>query len=124
MIAKTLLITLLMAALPMAAHALDRKDAERAMTEGNAAVESAQRADAAQYAATDLNTAHDMLTNAQAAFDHHHWSDSVFSAENAKADADLATARSRQHRAEQSTAEVEQTVRSLREQLGIAGGQS
>jgi uncharacterized protein YqfA (UPF0365 family) len=111
-------------ALPFtAANATDSKDAELAMTEAGTTVESAERADAAQYAATDLNDAHDMLSSAQAAYDHHKWLDSVFSSGNAKADANLATARARQHRAEAATAEIEITVRSLREQLGVAGEQ-
>jgi hypothetical protein len=116
-----MLVGLLIAALPLAAQALDRKDAELAMTEAGTAVESAEHADAARYDAVDLDTAHDMLANARAAYDRHHWTESVLNAENAKVDADLAAARSRQHRAEQATAEVETTVRSLREQLGISG---
>jgi hypothetical protein len=106
-----------------AANAADRKDAELAMTEAGTAVESAERADAAQFAATDLNDAHAMLAGAQAAYDHHKWLDSMFSSGNAKADANLAAARSRQHRAEAATAEMATTVRSLREQLGITGDQ-
>jgi hypothetical protein len=116
-----LILGLLIATLPLAALALDRKDAELAMTEAGAAVDAAQQADAAQYDAVDFNTSHDMLVNAQAAYDHHHWTESVINAENAKVDADLATARSRQHRAEQATAQVELSVRTLREQLGISG---
>jgi hypothetical protein len=104
-----------------AANAADRKDAELAITEAGTSVQSAERADAAQYATTDLNDAHDMLASAQAAYDQHKWLDSVFSSGNAKADANLAAARARQHRAEAATAEIESTVRSLREQLGIMG---
>ncbi|MDR3389541.1 MAG: DUF4398 domain-containing protein [Rudaea sp.] len=121
--AKAAAVMVLVLALPFAARAADRKDAELAMTEAGTTIESAERADAAQYAATDLNDAHDMLGSAQAAFDHHKWLESVFSAGNAKADANLAAARARQHRAEAATAEIETTVRSLREQLGIAGEQ-
>jgi hypothetical protein len=115
---------ILILALPFTvANAVDRKDAELAITEAGTSVESAERADAAQYAATDLNDAHDMLGSAQAAYDHHKWLESVFSSGNAKADANLAAARARQHRAEAATAEMETTVRSLREQLGITGEQ-
>ncbi len=114
----------LMLALPFAsANAADRKDAELAMTEAGTAVESAERADAAQFAGADLNDAHAMLASAQAAYDHHHWLESMFSSGNAKADANLATARARQHRAEAATAEIATTVHSLREQLGITGDQ-
>jgi len=82
-------------------------------------VQAAERADAAQYAAPDLATAHDMLNVAQAAYDHREWTHSVFAAENAKSDAVLASARSREQRAEDATAEVERTVQTLRDQLGM-----
>jgi hypothetical protein len=115
---------ILILALPFTvASAADRKDAELAITDASSSVESAERADAAQYAATDLNDAHDMLSSARDAYDHHKWLDSVFSSGNAKADANLAAARARQHRAEAATAEIDSTVRSLREQLGITGEQ-
>jgi hypothetical protein len=109
--------------LPLAAGAADRKDAEIALAEAGSSVEAAQRADAAQYAGTELNTAQDMIMNAHAAFDHRAYTDSYLDSDSAKADANLAAARSRQHRAETTTAELETTVRSLREQLGVAGGQ-
>jgi len=110
----------LLLSLPLVSFATDRRDAELAMTEANAAVESAERADAAQFAGADIGTAHDMLASAQNAYDHRDWTISIFDAENAKADADLAAARSRQLRAEEATAEVERSVRTLREQLGIS----
>lgn len=105
-------------AVPLGAAAVDRKDAELALAEAGAAVEAAQRADAQQYAAAELGSAHDMLASAQAAYDHRAWTDSFFDSDSAKADANLAAARSRQHRAEAATAELETTVGSLREQLG------
>jgi hypothetical protein len=120
--ARTAVMSLLLAAAPVVVHALDREDADLAITQAGTAIQSAERADSAQYAAPDLATAHDMLNDAQAAYDHRHWTDSVFAAENAKADADLATAHSRQHRAEQATAEVERSVQTLREQLGLDEG--
>jgi len=106
--------------LPLVSFAADRKDAELAMTEANTAIESAERADAAQFASADIGTAHDMIANAQNAYDHRDWTISIIDAENAKADADLAAARSRQLRAEEATAEVDRSVRSLREQLGVS----
>jgi len=104
--------------LPLSSHAFERKDAELAMTEAGTALQTAERADAAP---PDMNIAHDMLSNAQAAYDRHHWQESVFFAENARADADLAAARSRQHRAEAATAEIERSVRALRDQTGNGG---
>lgn len=120
--AKPLALALLAIA-PMVAGAADRKDAELAMTEAATAVESAGRADAAQYANTEFATAQNMLTNAHAAYDDRHWTESIIDSENAKADANLAAARSRQHRAEATTAELERTVQTLRNQVGSTGGQ-
>jgi hypothetical protein len=113
----------LMLALPMSIYAMDRKDADLALAEAGASIESAERGDAAQYAPSDLDAAHAMYTSAQAAYDHRDWMESAFSADDAKADANLAAARSRQHRAEATTNELDTTVRSLREQVGISGGQ-
>jgi Cdc6-like AAA superfamily ATPase len=114
------LTTALMAS-PLCAWAADRKDAELAMTEAGTAIEGAERADSAQYAPTEVNTAHDMLANAHSAYDHRDWLESVYDSGNAKADANLAAARSREHRAEATTTELETTLRSLREQLGVSG---
>jgi hypothetical protein len=118
-----LLAAALVFALPITVNAMDRKDADLALAEAGASIESAERADAALYAGTELNTAHDMYTSAQSAYDHRDWTESAFSADDAKADANLAAARSRQHRAEATTNEMEATLRSLREQVGVAGGQ-
>ena len=120
---RKLIAAALMFALPMSIYAMDRKDADLALAEAGASIESAERADAAQYAPTDLNSAHAMYASAQAAYDHRNWTESAFSSDNAKADANLAAARSRQHRAEATTNELETTVRSLREQVGMTGGQ-
>lgn len=116
---KALMLAVLLA-LPFSAQAFDRKDAELAMTEASTALQTAERADAMPE---DLNEVHDMLSNAQGAYDQHHWQESVFAAENARVDADLAAARSRQHRSEAATAEIERSVRTLQGQLGN-GGQS
>ena len=114
---------MILASAPLVAHALDREDADLALAQAGTALQAAERADAAQYAIPDLGTAHGMLNQAQAAYDHRHWTDAVFAAENARADADLAAARSRQHRAEDATAEVERSVQTLRDQLGLTGDQ-
>ncbi len=120
---RTLFAVALVLALPFTANAMDRKDAELALAEAGASIEAAEHADAAQYAPTELNTAHDMYASAQSAFDHRDWTESAFAADNSKADANLAAARSREHRAEATTNELETTVRSLREQVGMSGGQ-
>jgi len=120
---RKLLAAALVVALPFTAYGMDRKDADLAMAEAGASIQAAESADAAQYAPTDLNTAHDMFASAQAAYDHRNWTDAAFAADNSKADANLAAARSREHRAEATTNELERTVRSLREQIGVSGGQ-
>lgn len=120
---RKLIAAALVLALPFTAHAMDRKDADLALAEAGASIEAAERGDAAQYAPTELNTAHDMFASAQAAYDHRNWTESAFAADSSKADANLAAARSREHRAEATTNEMETTVRTLREQLGVSGGQ-
>lgn len=115
--------SLIAIAAPGFAFATDHTDAELAMTEAGTAVESAERADANQYAAADITAAHTMLADAQAAYDHRHWVESSMDSESAKADANLAAARSRQHIAEAMTAELDRTVGTLRQQLNITGGQ-
>jgi hypothetical protein len=121
--ARIIPLALALACVAPGAHAFDRNDADMALAQASTSVEAAERADAPQFATADIASAHDMLNIAQAAYDHRHWTDSVFNAENAKADADLAAARSRQMRAERATAQVERTVESLRDQLGIRGEQ-
>jgi hypothetical protein len=120
---RKLLAAAMVLALPFAAYGMDRKDADLAMAEAGASIQAAESADAAQYAPTELNTAHDMFAGAQAAYDHRDWTESAFAADNSKADANLAAARSREHRAEATTNELETTVRTLREQMGVSGGQ-
>ena len=120
--ARPLFLAILFTLSPLVALAADRKDADLAITQAASAVEAAQRADAPQNAATDFGTAQQMLMDAHVAYDNRHWTDSIIDSENARVDANLAAARSRQARAEATTAELEQTVRSLREQMGVTPG--
>ncbi|MEP6482803.1 MAG: DUF4398 domain-containing protein [Rudaea sp.] len=120
---RKLIVAALVFALPLTVNAMDRKDADLALAEAGASIESAERADAARYAPTEITTAHDMYASAQTAYDHRDWTASAFRSDDAKADANLAAARSRQHRAEATTNELETTVRSLREQVGMTGAQ-
>lgn len=117
--AKILTLAVLLA-IPLSSQAFERKDAELAMTEATTAVQGAERTDAAP---ADLTVAHDMIASAQGAYDHRRWQESVFFAENARVDADLAGARSRQRHAEAATLEMERTVKSLRDQVNSNGGQ-
>ena len=113
---------LILAALAVsgAAAAVDRDTAQLEMTQAITAVQTAERDDAARYAPADLDEAHAMLGSAQGAADARSWDDTALYAERAKVAGDLASARSRQHRAESATAEIERSVDSLRQQIGGA----
>lgn len=118
---KTVLLSLMLFLLPGVAGAAERHRVEVALAEAHTAVEAAVRAEAPQYATNDFNLAHDDLARAERAFDARDWTHATMDAEKAKADAVLAAARTRQVRAESATAEVETTVRRLREELGMGG---
>ena len=101
-----------------AAAAVDRDTATLELTQAATAVQTAERDDAARYAPADLDEAHAMLDSAQSAADGRNWTDVAIYAERAKVTGDLASSRSRQHRAEAATAEIERSVDSLQHQLG------
>ncbi len=113
---------LLLAALVVSgtAAAVDRDTAQLELTQAATAVQAAERDDAARYAPADLDEAHAMLDSAQSAADGRSWTDTAIYAERAKVAGDLASSRSRQHRAESATAEIERSVDSLRHQVGGA----
>jgi Cdc6-like AAA superfamily ATPase len=116
------LILSLALALPGLAAAANRHDAELAMTAAASALESAERAGAAQYATDDLTNARNGMAHAQGLANDRDWTESMLASEKTRADAILAEARSRQARAEATTAEVEAAVRTLRVELDRAGG--
>jgi hypothetical protein len=113
---------LLLAALAVSgvAAAVDDDTARLELTQAISAVQTAERDDAARYAPADLDEAHAMLDSAQNAASARAWTDTAIYAERAKVAGDLASARSRQHRAESATAEIERSVDSLRSQIGGA----
>jgi hypothetical protein len=102
------------------AAAVDDDTAKLELTQAVSAVQMAERDDAARYAPADLDEAHAMLDSAQNAASSRAWTDTAIYAERAKVAGDLASARSRQHRAESATAEIERSVDSLRSQIGGA----
>lgn len=116
------LILLAALSLPGLAAAANRHDAELAMTAAASALEAAERAGAAEFALPDLTNARNGMAHAQGLADDRDWSDSMLASEKTTADANLAEARARQARAEATTAEVEAAVRTLRTELGSAGG--
>jgi len=103
------------------ASAADRRDAELELSQALTAVQTAEREDGARYAPADLNEAQAMLVTAQRAFDARAWTDTAIYAERAKVSGDLTVARSRQHRAEFATAEIERSVDALRVRLPNGG---
>lgn len=100
------------------AATVDRDTATLELTQAATAVQTAERDDAARYAPADLDEAHAMLDSAQSAADGRNWTDVAIYAERAKVTGDLASSRSRQHRAEAATAEIERSIDSLQHQLG------
>jgi hypothetical protein len=114
-----LMLGALMASNAIAAS-VDRDTAELELTQAITAVQAAERDDALRYATAELDEAHAMLDSAQHAADARDWTAAATFAERAKVSGDLASARSRQHRAEAATAEIQESVDTLREQLGGA----
>lgn len=116
------LILMAALALPGLALAANRHDAELAMTAAASALQAAERAGAAEYAVNDLTTARAGMARAEGLANSRDWTDSMLASEKTRADANLAEARSRQARTEATTQEVEDAVRTLRIELGRAGG--
>ncbi len=98
------------------AIAANQEDARVAIAGAEAAVQSAESADAATVATTEMRAAKDNLTAAVGAMDRRSWDASVLNAQKAVADANLATARARQHRATSATREIEASLQTLRQE--------
>jgi hypothetical protein len=109
-------------ALPGVCAAATHEQAQLALERAHTAYESAQQADAARDAPAAMNTARNMLTAADGASQRRNWTDAWLNAEKATADANLASARSRQMRAEAATAEIEASLETVRAQLGLPTG--
>ncbi|MCQ4167506.1 DUF4398 domain-containing protein [Tahibacter harae] len=118
----TALILAAALALPGLAGAASRHDAELAMTAAAAALQAAERAGAAELAASDLGNARNGMAQAEGLANARDWTDSMLAAEKTRADANLAEARSRQARAEAATQEIEDALRALRVEVDSAGG--
>lgn len=106
-----------------AALASDQDDARVAVAQAQTAVQSASSADAARYASSTMQSANQNLAAAQGAMDRRNWKTSIMSAEDAQADANLASARARQTRATQATKEIEASLQTLRQQVAQPGSQ-
>jgi hypothetical protein len=113
--------------LALAAPALafaGRSESELALTQARSAVAAAERAGAAQEAPLEFNAARDTLAQAQASFEEREWDDAELESHRARADARLAEARARQHKAERATADIQAAIDTLRVELARHGGAS
>jgi multidrug resistance efflux pump len=109
--------------MPLTAFA-GKNEAELALASARANVASAERADAARYATPELNSARDLLARAEGSFNDRDWTDAEREAERAKADARVAETRARQRSNEALLAELEATIRSLRNEIAREGDRS
>ncbi|MBA8885216.1 DUF4398 domain-containing protein [Dokdonella fugitiva] len=96
------------------AMAVDRDDAQLELAQAATAVQAAERDDAMRHAPADLDEAHATLAAAERAVDAREWEEAAWFAERAKVCGDLASARSRQRRAEAATDELQRSVDALR----------
>jgi hypothetical protein len=90
------------------------------ITRAHTLVEQADKANAQQYAAPDLQRAHEELTAAETANAGHHYDVARTYAESAGADADLASARSAAGAAQKAAAEVNRSNNSVRQEADRA----
>lgn len=104
-----------------AAHAVDRDQAQIEFAQAATAVQAAERDDAARYATSELDEAHAMLDGARRAADAGAWREAALYSERAKVSGDLASARSRQKRAEAAADEIQRSIDALRMQA-MPGG--
>ena len=102
--------------------ALDRDAALMELVQSINAVEVAQRDVAARYAPAEFDEARVMLDTARRASDGRDWLEAATYAERAKVAGDLASAKSRQQRAESATAEIQRSLDALRASLSTSGG--
>ena len=86
------------------------------MTMARTLIEQADKSNAQQYAPADLQRAHDELSSAEKAINDHKYIEARRYAQNAQADADLATARGSSGEAQRAAHEVNRSIESLRQE--------
>ncbi len=118
---KISLLVLLAAIWSTAAFAANKNDAQTAIGQAQAAVQSAESADAITAATNEMRAAQDNLAAALGASERRNWDASVLNAQKAVADANLATARARQQRATSATNEIEASLETLRRETAQPG---
>jgi chromosome segregation ATPase len=105
----------------VSAYAMNREGAQVELAQATTSVQAAERDDAVRYAPADLDEAHAMLGNAQRAADARAWTNVAIFSERAKVTGDLASARSRQQRAETATIELQRSLDALHAQTTRGG---
>lgn len=107
----------------VAPHALANKSsAIQAVAEARALIRAAQRSGADSFARTELKTAEDLFSNAQASMDKRKWNDAEIVAKKAQRDAELASTKTQALKAEQALAEMQRVVDALKGELKRQGG--
>ena len=84
----------------------------------NAAVSDASRAGGAEYASPEMRSAQDKLDRANQAMARNDYDHARVLAEEAEVDAKLAGARARSVKAQRAAAEVQDSIRAMREEIG------
>ncbi|MEZ5464646.1 MAG: DUF4398 domain-containing protein [Lysobacteraceae bacterium] len=110
----------LLLCLPLSALA-GRSDAEKELIAARANVAAAERADATSRAPQALNTARDMLAQAEGSYEDRDWTDAELEAQRAGLDGRLAEARARQQASESVLRELEATIETLRAEIARQG---
>jgi len=87
------------------------------MVRASTLVSEAEKDQAQRYAPTDLQRARDELNDAQTAESDHKYDQALRLAENAAADANLASARASSSKAQQSAEQVRTSLQTLQQQL-------
>src|ERR1700730_9758116 len=86
------------------------------LTMARTLVEQADKSDAQRYAPADLQRAHDELSSAEKAVNDRRYEDARRYAENAQADADLASARASSGEAQRAAHEVNRSIETLKQE--------
>jgi len=100
----------------------DRSGANVAIAEARASIRAAERGGAGRRASITLKAARDNLSKAQVDADNRRWDDAERAATRALRDAELADAKARALRAQETLAELQAAVDTLERELNRMGG--
>jgi len=100
----------------------DRSGANVAIAEARASIRAAERGGADRRASITLKSARDNLSKAQVDAENRRWDDAERAATRALRDAELADAKARAARAQETLAELQAAVDTLEQELNRMGG--